>query len=214
MSVTLRKRGREPETLLDSIDAGEPKRFHGDETDRFLHLLQLDKTLTDDDEEEYAPSEELVNRVMKSLEEEISATCSTSYHNSNSGNISVADDISSGHEGQTRDSESVDDLFYFLEVSNDELGISPSTVLYSKDEVCQSPKATTDGLSESTDLKSLAENCHFEDNFESYQQFSVYEDAWDANQLEDYMNRDFDSQGMLFDEEILATWRLETAGGM
>jgi len=67
MSDTLRKRGRDSEAQPDSIDDREPKRFHGEETDRFLHLLQLDPTLAEDqEEEECAPSEELVNVVMKS----------------------------------------------------------------------------------------------------------------------------------------------------
>lgn len=64
------------------------------------------------------------------------------------------------------------------------------------------------------DLKSLCENWHFEDDFEFYQQFAVYEDAWDASQLEDYMNRDFISKGMLLDGDFSSAWRLETAGGL
>jgi len=204
MSETLRKRGREPEALLDSLDAGEAKRFHCEETDQFLHLLQLDKTLSDDDEEECAPSEELVNGVMRSLEEVIAATCSTSYHPSSSGDNSAAADISGCHGSQTRDSDLGDDLCYLLEASDDELGIPPSPVLDLKREVCQSPKQTSDGLSESTYIKSLAENWHFEDDFENYQQFAVYEDAWDASQLEDYTNRDIFSLGMLFDGDFSA----------
>ena len=74
----LRKRDREPEALPDSIDVREPKRFHGEETDRFLHLLQFHETLADELEEEFSPSEELVNRLMRSLEEEIGVACSSS----------------------------------------------------------------------------------------------------------------------------------------
>jgi len=211
---TLRKHGREHEALLDSIDASEPKRLHREETDRFLHLLGLDKTLSDDDEEECAPSEELINGVMRSLEEEIAATCSASYNPSDSGDNSAAANISSGHEGQTRDSDSGVDLCYLLEASDDDLGIPPSPVLDLKDEVRQSPKETSNGLSESTDLNSLDENWHFQDDFDNYQQFTVYDDLWDASQLQDYMNRDFVSEGTLFDGDFSSTWRLETAGGM
>lgn len=215
MSEALGKRCREPEALLDSSDAGEPKRFHCEETDRFLQLLQLDKTLSDDDDEEGAPSEELLNGIMRNLEEEIAATCSTSYHSSNSGDNSVATDISSRHEGETPDSDSGDDLCYLLEASDDELGIPRSPVLDLKQEICQSPKKTSDGLSDITDLKSLCENWHFEDDLEFYQQLAVYEDAWDASLMEDYINRDFLSQGMLFcTGDSFTAWKLETADAM
>jgi hypothetical protein len=213
MSQTLGKREREPESLKDSIDVGEPKRFHGEETDRFL--LQLDKTLSDEDEEEEcAPSEELVNGVMRSLEEEIAATCTTSYLPSNSEYNSAASDIFSGQESQTLDFDSGGDLSYLLEASDDDLGIPPSPVLDLKHEVCPSPKETVEGLSENPYLKSLGENWHFEDNFDNYQQFTLYEDAWNASHLQDYMNKDFVSQSMLFDGDFSVAWRLETARGM
>jgi hypothetical protein len=212
MSQTLRKRACEPEAQMDSMDVREPKRFHGEETDRFLHLLQLDKTLADDEEEECVPSEELVEGVMRSLEEEIGMTCSTSYPSSCSDVNSVASDISSGKEGQNLDSDSVFDLCHLLEASDDELGIPPSPVQDLKDELCLSPNETSEGLSESRDLKSLGDNWHFEDDFENYQQFALYEDAWDASQLrDDYMNRDFVSQGLLFDGDFSEAWRLDTA---
>lgn len=196
---------------MDSIDVQEPKRFHGEETDEFLQLLQLDKTLTDEEEEESAPSEELVEGVMRSLEEEIGVTCSTSYPSSTSGDNSVASNISSGHEGETLSSDSVFDLCYLLEASDDELGIPPSPVQDLKYEICLSPKETAEGLLDSQDLKSLSENWHFEDDFENYQQFALYEEAWNASQLRDYMPRDFESQGLLFDGDFSESWRLETA---
>lgn len=214
MSQTLGKREREPEPLLNSSVFGEPKRFHGEETDRFL--LQLDKTLSDEDEEEEcAPSEELVSGIMRSLEEEIATTCSTSYLPSNSENNSAASDIFSCQESQTLDSNSGFDLSYLLEASDDELGIPPSPVLGSKHEVCPSPKEySSEGLSETPYLKSLEENWHFEDNFDYYQQFPLCEDAWDASQLQDFMNRDFVNQSMLFDGDFTVICRSETAGGM
>ena len=79
MSETLRKRGREAEALQDSIDVGEHKRFHREETERFLQLPQLDETLSVEDKEEYTPSEELVNVIIKSLEEEITVACETGH---------------------------------------------------------------------------------------------------------------------------------------
>jgi len=203
----LRKRDREPEALPDSIAVREPKRFHGEETYILLHLLQLDQTLADDGEEleEFAPSEELVNRVMRSLEEEIAATCSTSYPSSNSGVKSAGPDISSGHEVRTRDSDSAVDLRYLLEASDDELGIPPSPVLDLEEEVCQSPKETSESLWEKPDLKSMGENWHFEDHFDNYQQFAMYGNSWDAIQLEDYMNRDFVIQATVFYGDFSAT---------
>ena len=127
---------------------------------------------------------------MKSFEEEISATCSTSYTSSNSRNNSKVSDISNDHGGQTLASESVIDLCYLLEASDDQLGIPQSVVVDLKHEVCESQKETSNGLLESLDFKSIGENLYFEEDFENYQQFAVYADAWDAGDLPDYMNRD------------------------
>lgn len=200
MSQTLTKRGREPEDLLASTDVQKPKRFHGEETDRFCHLLQ--------EEEECAPSEEVVNGIMRSLEEEISATCFTSYVSTNSGDNSASSDISSGQEGETLASISDIDLFYLLEASDDELtGIPLSPVLDFTDEVRQSPKATAEGLLENSDLTSFDEIWHFDDNFQNYQQFALHEDAREESELQDYLNGDFVSQ----DGDFSAAWTLETA---
>ena len=130
--------------------------------------------------------------------------CSTFYHNSSSADNLAADDIISGQESQSQGLDSGDNLCYLLEASDDELGIPPSPFRHLQDELCQSLRATSDGLSKSADLKSICENWHFEDDFENYQQFSVYEDAWDASQLQDYMNIEFFSQGMLFDAAFAA----------
>lgn len=210
MSQTLRKRCREPEVLPESMDVREPKRFYGEETERFLHLLQLDETLVDE-EEECALSEELVNGVMRSLEEEIST--SSTYRSSNIGENSAAHDISGGDEGQTRDSNSGDHLCYLLEASDDELGIPPSSVPVLKGEDCLCRKETSEGLLVNQNLKFLGENWHFEDDFENYQQFGLYENFSDAIQFEDYLSRDFVSPTMLFDVDF-STWELETASGM
>lgn len=211
--VPLKKRDREPESLLDSIDGRETKRLHGEEeTDRFLYLLQLDETLVDDDKEEFAPSEELVNEFMKSLEEEIAVTCSTSFSSSESGDNSAISDSYVGQEGETVDSEFGFDLSYLLEASDDDLGIPPSPVPELNVEVCLS---TSEGLLESQDLKSLGENWHVEDDFENYQQFPLYEDPWEESQLlQDYMSRDIDSQSMLIDGDFPVSSGLEIAHGL
>jgi len=212
MSQTFKKRACEPEAQTDAIDVREAKRFHGEETDEFLHLLELDKTLADDEEAECAPSEELLEGVMRSLEEEIAATCSTSYPPSCSGDNSAASDTSSGPEGQTLDSDSLFDLCHLLEASDDELGIPPSPVRDLKYEVCPSRNETSEGLSENQGIITLGENWHFEDDFDDYQQFALYEEAWNASQLrDDYMNRDFGSPALLFDGEFSETCNLDTA---
>lgn len=204
MSETLRKRGREAEALLDSVDVGEPKRFHVEETDGLFHLQRLDKTLTDDDEEEYSPSEELVNGVMRSLEEEIATTCSTSYPSPNKGYDSMAIDISGINEGLTRETGSGVDLCYLLEASDDDLGIPSSPFWDITEEFCPSLEETQEHLTGNPNLKSLFENWHFVDEFENYQLFEFYEHAWDATHLEDHLNIDFVSQVMLFDGEIFS----------
>jgi len=205
MSEMLRKRSREPENLPNSTDVRERKRFHVEEMDQFHHLLLLDKTLAAA-EEECAPSEEVVNGVMRSLEEEIGVN---SYPSSNFGVDWAAYDKSSGHEGQTLASDSGIDLIYLLEASDDELGIPLSPVLDLKDEVCQSTKETSECLFNNPDLESL-ENWHFEDDFESYTQLAWYEDASDASQPRDYMNRDFICQDLFFEGDFSAAWTLET----
>jgi len=210
MSQTLRKRGRDTEALPVSTDVRGVKRFQGEETDRFCHLLQLDKTLSQE-EEECVASEEVISEVMKSLEEEIDTICFTSYPSSNSGGTSTSSDISSSQEGETQASDLGDDLFYLLEASDDELGIPLSPVLDLKNEVCQSPKVTSEGLLENPDFKSLGEIWDFEDDFENFQQFALYEDPCEASELQDYMNRDFVSQDMFSDGDFSAAWTLETA---
>jgi len=208
MSETLRKRGREQGVLPDSTDVREPKRFNGEETDRICHLLQLDKTPAE--EEEFAPSEDFVSGVMRSLEEEISATCSTFYAPNSEDNL-PASDISSN---KSLVSDSGIDLCYLLEASDDDLGIPSSPVLDLKDQVCQSPKEilSAEGFLENSDLKCLGENWHFKDEFENFQQFALYEDPCHASELHDYMNRDLISPDMFFDGGFSAAWPFETAG--
>jgi len=72
-------------------------------------------------------------------------------------------------------------------------------------EVCQSTKETSE---------SLWENWHFENNFEEYQPFALYDNAWDAIEIEDYIKIYFVSQAMSFDGDFSAAWRLENARDM
>lgn len=193
MSQTLRKRGREPENLLDSLDIWESKRFKGEETDQFSHLTLLTETLAEE------------------------AECATysSFLAAITGDNLAASDISGGHECQTLVSESGIDLCYLLEASDDELGIPPSSVLDVKDEVCQSGKEislTSEGFWENPDLNCLGENKLFQNNFENNLEFQLFDDAnCDASRLQDFTNRDFVSQEILFGGDFSAAWILETA---
>jgi len=197
MTQTFRKRDREPEALPVSTDVPEAKRFHGEETER-------------QEEEGWGASEEVINEVMKSLEKEIGTAPFTSYP-SNSGNNSASSNISSGLEGETLASDSGDDLFYLLGASDDELGIPLSPLTNLKDEVCQSPRETSEGLLENPDLKSIGDIWDFEDDFGNHQQFASYGDAHEASELQGYMQRDFFSENMFFGGDFSAAWTLETA---
>jgi len=197
MTQTLKKRCLERGALPDSIDILATKR---ERTDCFLQLLQFDKTLADETEE-CSPTEEVVNGVMRSLEQEIAGISCTSYLTSNFVDNSAAYDISNGPGDQTLASDSGIDLCYLLEASDDELGIPPNPYLSWKDEVHQFPKEISEGLWETPDLQSLGENWLFEDDFENYQQFTQYENALDPTQ---HYILDFVSQGMLFDWDLPA----------
>jgi len=212
MSNTLRKRGRETEVLLDSNEVREFKRFNGEETDLFRHLPLPDNILA---EEQAVCSEDVVCGVMRSLEEEISATCSTFYAPISADNSS-ASDISHGYDSQTLVSNSDIDLCYLLEASDDDLGIPSGPVLDFKDEICQFPKETlsAEGLCENPDLKFQGENWDFKNEFENYQLFALYEDSCHASELQDYINSDFVSEGMFLDGDFSPAWTLETSGWM
>lgn len=187
-----RKRHREPEVLADSIDVRERKRFHSEEVDRFLHVLQLDQSFANNDDEEFASSGELLNEVMRSLEKGIAATCSNS----------AGPDITSCHEGQTLHSDSAVNLSYLMEASDEELGIPPIPVLDFKKDVCQSSKDIFEDLMKDSALKSVGENWYLEKDFENYEQSILYGNSLDEIQLDDYVNRDFISQTMLIEGDF------------
>lgn len=187
-----RKRHREPEVLADSVGVGERKRFHSEEVDRFLHVLQLDQSFANDDDEEFASSGELLNEVMRSLEKGIAATCSNS----------AGPDITSGHEGQTLHSDSAVNLSYLMEASDEELGIPPIPVLDFKKDVCQSSKDIFEDLMKDSTLKSIGENWYLEKDFQNYEQSILYGNSLDEIQLDNYVNRDFISQTMLIEGDF------------
>lgn len=204
-----RKRGGELEAPPNSTEVRESKRFKGEETDLFSEFSQLDR-FTVAEEEAAASSDDRVSGVMRTLEEDISATCSTLYAPITVDN-SWAFDISCDCEAQTLVSESGIDLSYLLEASDDDLGIPVLDLKY--DQVCQFPWETlpAQGLSENPDLKYVSQNWSFEDEVENDHHCVLYEYTWDYSQVVDYMNRDFISQEMFFEEDFSAAWILETA---
>lgn len=206
-----RKRGGELEAPPNSTEVRESKRFKGEETDLSSEFSQLDR-FTLAEEEAAASSEDLVSGVMRTLEEDISATCSTLYSLIPVDN-SWAFDISCGCEGQTLVSDSGIDLSYLLEASDDDLGIPSGPVLDLKDdEVCQFLWETSpaQGLSENPGLNYVSQNWSFEDEVENDHRCVLYEYTWDYSQVVDYMNRDSINQGMFFEEDFSAAWILET----
>lgn len=187
MTEMFRKRRSEREVLSNFVDVSQaPKRFHAgkEKTELFLDLLQLEKMFADEEEfDECAHSEEMVNRVMRSLEEEIiSTTYSTSFISSNCRDNLEVLDFSNGHGGQTLASDSGICL-------DDEIRIPPSSVLDLKDDVCQSLKETSKGLSENPGSEMLGQKWYFEKDFENYQEFPVYEDPRDASRLQDFVSQ-------------------------
>lgn len=216
MSDTLRKRGRETEALLDSTDVQDYKRFNGtgEEMDLFRHFpAVLGKTQLAD--REASSNEDFLSGVMRSLEEEDISTTTSTFYAPISVHNSPASDICRGYEGQTLVSDSGIDLSYLLEASDDDLGIPSGPSLDFNNEICQSSHEilSAEGLSENSDLKCEGENWDFEDEVvENYQQFVLYEDAWDVSQVQSYMNREFASQDMFFDGDFSAAWTSETIG--
>lgn len=206
MSQTLRKRGREPESLPDS------KRFNGQDTDPFLDLPLLHETVAAA-EEECDSSKDFGCEAMRNPDEEVNATCST-FFDSNFGDESANTDICGEHERQTLVSESGIDLCYLLEASDDELGIPPNPVLDLKDDICQSGEEIfiSDGFWENLDVKCVDEIKVLEDDFDNNHQLELYEDVCDARQLLDYMNREFVIPEILFEGEFSAACTLETGG--
>lgn len=206
MSQTLRKRGREPESLPDS------KRFNGQDTDPFLDLQLLGETVAAA-EEECDSSKDFGCEAMRSLDEEVNATCPT-FFAPNFGDEPANTDICGEHERQTLVSESGIDLCYLLEASDDELGIPPNPVLNLKDDVCQSGEEIliSDCFWENPHVKCVDEIKILEDDFDNNQQLELYEDVCDARQLQDYMNREFVIQEILFGGDFFAASTLETGG--
>lgn len=193
MSGLLKKRGREE---ADEV-AFEPKRCF-----REAEILNL---LEDVDSEDRNTSEELLSGVMRSLEEEIGVSCSTSYEGSDTSGLSRESSILSDIACGSGAANGVD-IDYLLGASDDELGILPSCLLdFGEENSAPQTILTGDGGStplgfENPELKGLSSiNWSFEDDLVEYRQFSY--------DLGDVVHDAFDGDDSAY-------WRPETAGGL
>ncbi|KAH9312554.1 hypothetical protein KI387_027589, partial [Taxus chinensis] len=167
MSNPAKKRCREDEIPPESL-----KHFRGETEQLILHLLEdMDSPAESQEEENCAPSEEIVSGVMKSLEEEIGITsCSTSNDGDSSGltrDDSVSSDMNSRYETQSGGHNEIN-LDYLLGASDDELGIHPPTALQNSGDQFHSSEEEGFGISvdftQNPELKSFVDNWLFEDD--------------------------------------------------
>lgn len=176
MSVVLKKRSREEEALLSS-----PKRFHGRTEQQYPHTLE-DVELV----ENFQGEEQLV---MTSLVEEETGV-----------SLFSGDDMAGGCGN--RESETVIDLGYLLQASDDELGIPASPVVnIDGQDVCAASSSDEEGygncfdFSDNAEPKVFLDNWHFEDDFVDYAQFAVFDDtaasAWDVVSPEAFIDGDY-----------------------
>ncbi|KAH9312556.1 hypothetical protein KI387_027591, partial [Taxus chinensis] len=184
MSVLLQKRSREDETLLDSA-----KRFHGNTEEQFRYLFQEFESADElPQEEKCGPSEEVVSRVMRSLEEEIGLTsCSKSHERSGGSfglkiNDSAASDMTSRCEIQSPDYGEID-LDFLFGASDDELGIPTSTLQNIENQTLPSSLPEDEGFHISLDLSQNAEQKGFVDNWLSEEDFVDYSMQFDSAAL-------------------------------
>ncbi|GLJ07830.1 hypothetical protein SUGI_0074990 [Cryptomeria japonica] len=166
MAGLLKKRCREDEAPLTS-----PKRSRAETEKLIFELLE--------EEEKCTASEEVVNGIMRSLEEEIGLTsCSTSYDSSSGSkrDESVSSDMTSryGDSGEIN-------LDYLLEASDDELGIPLQNSEEDHNLFSSSSKEEflnpCFGSAENQEFKGFVDNWFFEDDLEDYRQFAVFDDA-------------------------------------
>ncbi|KAH7516544.1 uncharacterized protein LOC107429425 [Ziziphus jujuba] len=169
-------------------DSPEVKRLR-DDLLGFLDDSDADQTTQD------------LDSVMKSLEEEISATTSCSASPA-SAPVPVVDLTSDTGESQP-------ELGYLLEASDDELGLPPS--INSSDEECK--KDETELVGVSTDSSVIGELWGFDDHIPSYDSFGLgVGDNYNSNN--DYVAFDglFGYSDVYFDSSDFAeiSWRSET----
>ncbi|KAH9312560.1 hypothetical protein KI387_027595 [Taxus chinensis] len=202
----LAKRSREDEAPQDSV-----KRFRGDTEKQLLCLFQeiesADKLQV---EESFGPSDDVVNQVMRSLEEEIgiTASCSTSYEGFGDSfalkrDDTVASDVTSRYEIQSPDYGEID-LDYLLGASDDDLGIPPSPLQNLGNQTLLS-LPEDEGFRLSLDSSENAEQKGFVDNWH-----------YDDSDFVDYTQIDtaafhIVTEGTSIDGDYSAPWRLETA---
>ncbi|CAL0300284.1 unnamed protein product [Lupinus luteus] len=177
-------------------DASGKKRARDDSSESWLDLSES-KRLRDDlleffDEADLIPSTEDLDSIMKSLQDEISASPSPAPINvtSNSG-------------------ESQPHIGYLLEASDDELGIPPPGDSSVKD----GKKEDAELFRVSSDSSGFGELWQFEDHVTRYDSFDMGNGFGYMNNNTDYVAFDglFDHSDLYYDSaEFSESWRHET----
>eukprot|EP00252_Welwitschia_mirabilis_P001553 TRINITY_DN11427_c0_g1_i1.p1 TRINITY_DN11427_c0_g1~~TRINITY_DN11427_c0_g1_i1.p1 ORF type:complete len:204 (+),score=37.44 TRINITY_DN11427_c0_g1_i1:769-1380(+) len=202
----LAKRSLEDAESAPEAGAPSPKRLES-AADEFLQILE--------DDEEVSASEEDVEGVMKTLEQEI-------------GSVSASSVVETENEVEKKSLSLGDgaELGFLLEASDAELGIGPVSLngVSSNEEVFQAISVPTSvSLSEdefriqgsgsfagNQSVKSIAENWNLEDEFWNYNdQISAFGDAaWEFGGV--------GGQNLPFDGDLSASvgLRMETAAGL
>lgn len=201
-----RKRGRE-EVEEISCDVLESKRFNGltAQGEELLHLLE---DMEPCDEKNLEDSEELVNGVIRSLEEEIGVqpTCS---HSRLSEDIQL-EDLLFAESANSLDTNI--ELGYLLEASDDELGIPPTLLIGVPENQSSSDESCADILdSPAVENKYYDEQLwQFEDEVPGY---NMLEFGYCCNDVE---GRDFAvNNGMQFEQsDVDQSWRQEATRGI
>lgn len=206
-----RKRGRDEDDDLISCDLSEAKRFNGltAQGEELLHLLE---DMDPNDEKCLEDSEELVNGVIRSLEEEIGVQPSCSHDRLNE-NIQL-EDLLFVESANSLDTNV--ELGYLLEASDDELGIPP-TLIGAPEDQSSSDESCADILDSSAVQNEWNDDqlWPFEDEVSGYDMLEFgYCDMSRFNEVE---GRDFavNNGMMLFEHsDVDQPWRQEATCGI
>jgi len=210
-----RKRGREENEDSISYDA---KRFNGlingltAQGEELLHLLEDTDPC---DEKSLEDSEELVNGVIRSLEEEIGVQSSCS-HSRLDENIQL-EDLLIANSANSLDTNA--ELGYLLEASDDELGIPPTLTGGAPEDQSSSDESCADILDGSAIENKFYDDDHlwrFEDEVSGY---DILEFGYccDVNRFNEVEVREFPvNNGMLFEQysDVDQSWRQEATCGI
>lgn len=201
-----RKRGREENDELSFSDVSEAKRFNGltAQGEELLHLLE---DMDPNDEKSLGDSEELVEGVMRSLEEEIGVQTSCSSNNLDE-NIQL-EDFLLAESANSLDSNV--ELGYLLEASDDELGIPPTLTGVPEDQ-SSSDESCADILD-----KPAVENKYYGDQLWQFEDevsgYDMLEFGYgcDVSRFNEIEGKDFVvNNGMLFEHsDVDQSWRQE-----